>query len=111
MFTEINLDNYHRELGAGVRLVGIGEVVRSIIRKAILSVTGAEVQQATGALQLCAAKEDGCEAAVHTMRHCSHNRTRRLSFWSTQLTHSIALIAQLPCRTSYVSVHQLPLHW
>ena len=36
----------------GVRPVGIGEVVRRILGKAILTVTGPDVQQVTGALQL-----------------------------------------------------------
>ena len=53
----------------GVRLIGIGEVVRRILGKAILTVTSPDVQQVTGALQLCAGQQAGCEAAIHSMRH------------------------------------------
>ena len=52
----------------GVRPIGIGEVVRRIIGKAILSVASQDIQQVTGALQLCAGQQAGCEAAIHAMR-------------------------------------------
>ena len=52
----------------GVRPIGIGEVLWHIIGKAILTITGANVQQATGALQVCAGQQAGCEAAIHAMR-------------------------------------------
>ena len=48
--------------------IGIGEVLWRIIGKAILTITGANVQQATGALQMCAGQQAGCEAAIHAMR-------------------------------------------
>ena len=53
----------------GVRPVGIGEVVRRIAGKAILSVTGMAVQEVTGDLQVCSGQQGGCEAAIHAMRH------------------------------------------
>ena len=53
----------------GLRPIGIGEVVRRIIGKAILTVTSQDIQQVTGALQLCAGQQSGCEAAIHAMRH------------------------------------------
>lgn len=43
----------------GVRPVGIGEVVRRILGKAVLIVTSPDVQQVTGALQLCASLQAG----------------------------------------------------
>ena len=52
----------------GVRPIGIGEVVRRILGKAILTITSPDVQQVTGALQLCAGQHVGCEAAIHAMR-------------------------------------------
>ena len=52
----------------GVRPIGIGEVVRRIIAKAVLSVVGGDIQQAAGALQLCAGQISGVEAAIHSMR-------------------------------------------
>ena len=51
----------------GVRPIGIGEVVRRIVAKAILSVTGNQIQEAAGTQQLCAGQECGIEAAIHAM--------------------------------------------
>ena len=55
----------------GVRPVGIGEVVRRIVRMAILSVTGMVVYEVTGALhlQVCSGQQEGCEAVIHAKRH------------------------------------------
>ena len=53
----------------GVRPIGVGEVIRWIIGKAILSVIGVAIQQFTGSLQLCAGQLTGCEAAIHALRH------------------------------------------
>ena len=52
----------------GVRPIGVGETVRCIISQAILSIIGPDIQEAAGAIQLCAGHEAGCEAAVHAMR-------------------------------------------
>ena len=52
----------------GVRPIGIGEVVRRIIGKAILQIIGPAVERATGCLQLCGGQECGIEAAIHAMR-------------------------------------------
>lgn len=52
----------------GVRPIGVGETVRRIISKAILSIIGPDIQEAAGAFQLCARHEAGCEAAVHAVR-------------------------------------------
>ena len=52
----------------GVRPVGVGEVVRRIIGKAIMRVVRQDLQDAVGSIQLCAGQEAGCEAAVHAMR-------------------------------------------
>ena len=51
----------------GVRPIGICEVVRRIIAKAILSITSGDIQDAAGSLQLCAGQKSGTEAAVHAM--------------------------------------------
>ena len=51
----------------GVRPIGIGEVVRRIIAKAILSIVSGDVQDTAGSLQLCAGQKAGAEAAVHAM--------------------------------------------
>ena len=52
----------------GVRPIGIGEVSRRIIAKAILKVVGDDVKLAAGTLQTCAGHESGCEAAIHAMK-------------------------------------------
>ena len=52
----------------GVRPIGICEVVRRIVGKAVMAVTKAEVLEAAGPLQLCAGHEAGAEAAVHAMK-------------------------------------------
>ena len=52
----------------GLRPVGVGEMVRRIIGKAVMTVTGEQVQQAVGALQLCGGQPAGVESAIHAMR-------------------------------------------
>ena len=52
----------------GVRPIGVGEVPRRIIAKAILCTIGKDVEEAAGSLQICASQDGGCEAAVHAMR-------------------------------------------
>ena len=52
----------------GLRPVGVGEIIRRVIGKAIMHVTGEHVQEAVGALQLCAGHPLGVESAIHSMR-------------------------------------------
>jgi hypothetical protein len=52
----------------GLRPVGIGEVQRRIMGKAIMIIVGDDVQEAAGATQLCAGQCAGVEAAIHAMR-------------------------------------------
>ena len=51
--------------------MGVGEILRRIVGKAIMNVTAEEVQRAVGALQLCAGQPAGVEAAIHSMREFS----------------------------------------
>ena len=51
----------------GVRPIGISEVARRIIGKAIAATISNEIQEATGHLQTYAGHLLGCEAAVHAM--------------------------------------------
>ena len=51
----------------GVRPIGVGEVVRRIISKSILSVIKPEIQAVVGSLQLCVGQKSGNEAAVHAL--------------------------------------------
>lgn len=52
----------------GVRPIGVGEIVRHIIVKAVLSIIGPDIQCAADPLQLCADQTCGVEATVHSMR-------------------------------------------
>ena len=52
----------------GVQPIGVGEVSRRIIGKAILSVISEDIQQVASSYQLCAGQKGGCKAAVHAMR-------------------------------------------
>ena len=51
----------------GVRPIGIGEVIRRVIGKAILSIIGNDIQEAAGSQQLCAGQDCGIEATIHAM--------------------------------------------
>ncbi len=53
----------------GVRPIGIGEVIRRVIGKAILSVIRANVIDVTGSAQLCAGVSSACETIVETARN------------------------------------------
>ena len=57
-----------------VRPIGVGEVIRRIIRKCVMSVTKQDVIDACGSLQVCAGHKSGSEATVHAM----HNMSRPL---------------------------------
>ena len=52
----------------GVRPIGVREVMRRIIARAVLSIVKLDVLEAAGSLQLCAGQDAGNEAAVHAMR-------------------------------------------
>ena len=51
----------------GVRPIGIGEVSRRIISKAILTIINADIQEAVGTHQLCVGQKYSCEAAIHAL--------------------------------------------
>ncbi|KAL5467222.1 hypothetical protein EMCRGX_G031422 [Ephydatia muelleri] len=60
----------------GVRPIGVGEIVRRIISKAVLFVIKSDVLEAACTLQLCAGHEAGtCEAAMHLMCRIFHDAT------------------------------------
>ena len=52
----------------GVRPIGVGEVMRRVIGKAILKVVKKDVMAAAGPLQVCSGIPSGGEAAVHAVR-------------------------------------------
>ena len=57
----------------GVRPIGIEEVVRRAISKAIVGAIQDEIKQVAGCSQLCAGMEAGCEVGVHAMRKIFDN--------------------------------------
>ena len=87
----------------GVRPIGVGEVLRRIIGKAIMTVVHSDVLKATAALQLCSGHEAGCEAAYHAM-----NR-----IFLDENTEAILLIDaknafnNLDRRVALLNIHQL----
>ena len=52
----------------GVRPIGIGEVIRRIIGKSVMSVVKQDVLRSTSYQQLCAGREAGCKVAIHAVR-------------------------------------------
>ena len=52
---------------SGVRPIGIGEVLRRIIGKAIVAEIKPDIVESCGSLQLCGGQKAGCEAAAHAM--------------------------------------------
>ena len=58
----------------GVRPIGISEIPRRIISKAILWILSPDIQDAAGPLQVCAGQVGGCEAAIHAMRLAFNNQ-------------------------------------
>ena len=56
-----------RDKNPEVRPLGIGEVLRRIVGKAIMSIIKPDIMSCAGNLQLCAGVASGCEAAVHAI--------------------------------------------
>ena len=52
----------------GLRPIGVGEILRRVIGKAVISINRDSIIKSVGSLQVCAGHEAGCEAAVHAMR-------------------------------------------
>ena len=52
----------------GVRPVGIGEGIRSIIGKSLMKCVSTEMGLATAPIQVCSGLPGGVEAAVHAVR-------------------------------------------
>ena len=49
----------------GVRPIGIGEALRRLVGKCVISIMRSDIQQAAGGLQMCTGIRSGIEAAVH----------------------------------------------
>ena len=55
----------------GSQPIGVGKILRRIIRKVIVSVLKKEAVSSAGSLQVCAGKEAGSEAAIHAIEKIS----------------------------------------
>ena len=65
----------------GVRPIAIGELPRRIISKAVLSIIGQDIADATCPLQLCAGLVGGCEAAIYMQfRNSSQTLPRKVFY-------------------------------
>ena len=51
-----------------VRPIGVGDVARRIIAKAVIQFAKEDIQQACGCQQLCGGQVSGIEAVVHSVR-------------------------------------------
>ena len=67
-YTACRLIPLDKDGKGGVRPIGIGEVLRRIIGKAITTAIKPDILSSAGSLQLCAGHQSGCEAAVHAMK-------------------------------------------
>ena len=52
----------------GLRPIGVGEILRRIIDKAVVSTTRNHITKSVTSLQVCAGQECGCETAIHAMK-------------------------------------------
>ena len=57
----------------GLRPIGVGEVLRRIAGKFVMSVTRKDVKESRSQVQMCAGHEAGCETAVHAMEEIYEN--------------------------------------
>jgi hypothetical protein len=53
--------------GGGVRPIGVGELKRRLIGKAVMTVFGKDVEGAVGSLEMCVGQKGRVEAIIHTM--------------------------------------------
>ena len=64
----VALDKCPGETPMQIRPIGIGEVLRRIVGKSIMTLLKSDISQAAGPLQACAGHKGGVEAAVHAMK-------------------------------------------
>ena len=62
----LSLDRLDKQ--PGVHPIGIGEIPRRIIAKAVLAALRCDIQSSVGSVQLCGNQIGGCEAAVHAVK-------------------------------------------
>ena len=57
----------------GLRPIGVGEVLRRIAGKVVMSVIREDVKESCSEVQMCAGHEAGCEAAIDAMKEMYEN--------------------------------------
>ena len=90
---------------SGVQAIGIGDVPRRIIAKAVLYAIGDDIQLAAGALQTCAGHNVGSIAAIHAMKSILMMVIHKVPFLLMPLMPLILLIAKQLCIASLYCVH------
>ena len=65
-----------------MRPIGVGEIPRQIIAKAVLGIIGRDIEDAAGPSQVCAGQQGGCEVAVHAMRKIFQHPKTEGVYWS-----------------------------
>ena len=86
---------------SGVRPIGIGDVPRRILAKAILYIIGNDIQLAAGALQTCAGQNAGAEAAVHAMKNLFEKEDTEAVLLVVANNAFTGLTVKLPYITQY----------
>ena len=88
--------------------MGICEVPRQVIAKAVLSVIRADVLEAVGSIQLCACQISGMEPVIHAVRSSFQQKKKEIVLLIdannafNSLTCQVALLnIQHPCQAFY----------
>ena len=58
----------------GLRPIGVGEILKRIVGKVVVSSTRNDITDSVGSLQLCAAHEAGCKALIHAIIFSKTNK-------------------------------------
>ncbi len=73
----------------GVRPIGVVEVCRRIIGKALLKIAKWDILESTAGFQFCSGLDGGCEAAVHCMAKISESEEATLFVDATKAFNSL----------------------
>ena len=68
----------------GIRPIGLGEILRHIAGKVIVSHLVEDVIQSVGSLQVCAGQDAGCESLIHAMGTIQEDQSAEAVFQLNQ---------------------------
>ena len=71
----------------GIKPIGVGEVLRRLIGRAIASELKQDVKEAAGPIQVCAGHKAGSEAAIHAMHEIFQEDSSHLLMLQMPSTH------------------------